>query len=540
MMRIALILVVSVFFLPLVQAASEPSWTHQFESGYISTQPLVVDDSVYVRTSGFWTGEDRPIVAAFELQNGTEKWRYTSQTSLQHDMSPLVFVEKGSGACGSWNDVLLVGWSDGKITALSPTDGSIIWQNQTEVELIGITGKMVVEDDRVIVPTRTGLSSFCLADGSELLDIDSGHIGWRNGVTITEQGYIYGDETGSLHTVNRNGTVSTTSVGEGKIRHAPLDTRHGLFIHLQTDQGSIMYLNGSVIGTAGPSPAIPILHNNRIYAATSNEWISILCDNVGCEIDAMEPFHSNGELSLRVVNSDIEVWAPSNTPNGGWGVFNETSLVRIETTAFDTYGTAAPGFGQETVALGNDAGILAVLQKQTVESSPASVVSNPLDIVHYATIIVLFFLTCAFFASQDWQRFVKVGSAFLLVVALAIVPTLSLELANRVEPERDVEWGDSWPDEWKGTQVLVIEIDGEEHVIGGLEQQDTVYGLTVLGCDSLGILTEIEQQYLGAYLVSFNGSVGDGWEFTIDGNRVPVGMTDADIDADSIVEWRPA
>ena len=340
--------------------------------------------------------------------------------------------------------------------------------------------------------------------------------------------------------MNRNGTVSTTSVGEGKIRHAPLDTRHGLFIHLQTDQGSIMYLNGSVIGTAGPSPAIPILHNNRIYAATSNEWISILCDNVGCEIDAMEPFHSNGELSLRVVNSDIEVWAPSNTPNGGWGVFNETSLVRIETTAFDTYGTAAPGFGQETVALGNDAGILAVLQKQTVESSPASVVSNPLDIVHYATIIVLFFLTCAFFASQDWQRFVKVGSAFLLVVALAIVPTLSLELANRVEPERDVEWGDSWPDEWKGTQVLVIEIDGEEHVIGGLEQQDTVYGLTVLGCDSLGILTEIEQQYLGAYLVSFNGSVGDGWEFTIDGNRVPVGMTDADIDADSIVEWRPA
>lgn len=540
MMRIALILVVSVFFLPLVQAASEPYWTHQFESGYISTQPLVVDDSVYVRTSGFWTGEDRPIVAAFELQNGTEKWRYTSQTSRQHDMSPLVFVEKGSGACGSWNDVLLVGWSDGKITALSPTDGSIIWQNQTEVELIGITGKMVVEDDRVIVPTRTGLSSFCLADGSELLDIDSGHIGWRNGVTITEQGYIYGDETGSLHTVNRNGTVSTTSVGEGKIRHAPLDTRHGLFIHLQTDQGSIMYLNGSVIGTAGPSPAIPILHNNRIYAATSNEWISILCDNVGCEIDAMEPFHSNGELSLRVVNSDIEVWAPSNTPNGGWGVFNETSLVRIETTAFDTYGTAAPGFGQETVALGNDAGILAVLQKQTVESSPASVVSNPLDIVHYATIIVLFFLTCAFFASQDWQRFVKVGSAFLLVVALAIVPTLSLELANRVESERDVEWGDSWPDEWKGTQVLVIEIDGEEHVIGGLEQQDTVYGLTVLGCDSLGILTEIEQQYLGAYLVSFNGSVGDGWEFTIDGNRVPVGMTDADIDADSIVEWRPA
>ena len=134
---------------------------------------------------------------------------------------------------------------------------------------------MALEEDQVIVPTRTGLSSFCLSDGTQLLDVDTQNIGWRNGVTMTEGGYVYGDEQGYLHEVDRNGNVSTTFLGEGKIRHAPLDTRHGLFVHMQTSQGSIIYLNDLSSQTWGSLTSIP-LHNDRIYAATSNEWISLL------------------------------------------------------------------------------------------------------------------------------------------------------------------------------------------------------------------------------------------------------------------------
>ena len=539
-MRIATILVLTLFIIPLVQASSESSWTHEFESGYISTQPLVVEDSVYVRTSGFWTGEERPIVAAFELQTGKEMWRYISQSSLQHDLAPLLFVEGGSGSCGTWNDLLLVGWTDGKLTAHSPTNGSLVWQNQTEIELIGITGKMVSEDDRVIVPTRTGLSSFCLADGTQFLDVDTENIGWRNGVAITEDGYVYGDEHGYLHEVNRNGDVSSTFLGEGKIRHAPLDTRHGLFVHMQTLQGSTIYLNGSILASMGGSPAIPVSHGDRIYAATSDEWISILCDEQSCTVDSAVPFHSNGELSLRIVDSEIEVWAPSNTPDGGWGVFNQTSLVRMETTMFDTYGTAAPGLGQGVIALGNDAGILFVGSEVTNEPSPTASETDVVGVLHYIATLGLFLLTCFAFAVRDWQQFGKLGSAFVLVLAIAVVPELSVKLAEQTASDRDVECDESWPEEWKGTQVIVFEIDGKEHVIGGFETQDSVYDLTILACEFLEISTEIEQQYLGAYLVSFNGTVGDGWEFTIDGSRVPVGMTDAQLGKDSIVEWRPA
>ena len=540
MMRVATILILTLLMLPLVQANSESSWSHEFEAGYISTQPLVIDDSVYVRTSGFWTGEERPLVAAFELQTGNEIWTYTSQTSLQHDMAPLLFVEAGSGTCGAWNDLLLVGWTDGKLTALSPTDGSLVWQNQTEVDIIGITGKMVLDGDQVIVPTRTGLSSFCLADGAQLFDIDTENIGWRNGVAITEHGYTYGDENGFLHEVDRNGNVASTFLGDGKIRHAPLETQHGLFVHMQTVQGSSIYLNGTILANMGGSPAIPLSHNDRIYAATSDEWISLLCDEQSCTVDSVVPFRSNGELSIRIVESEIEIWAPSNTPDGGWGVFNQTSLIRTETTIFDTYGTAAPGFAQGVIALGNDAGILSVSFQAANEPSFDTTETDVVGLVHLIAVLGLFLLTCFVFALGDWQQFVKIGSAFLLVFAIAVVPDLSVKLAEQTSPDRDVEWDSSWPNEWKGTQVIVFEINGTEHAIGGLEPQDSVYELTLLACEYLGISTEIEQQYLGAYLVSFNETVGDGWEFTIDGNRIPLGMADAQLNEDSIVEWRPA
>ena len=539
-MRVATILVLTLFMLPLVQANSESSWSHQFEAGYISTQPLVVDDSVYVRISGFWTGEERPLVAAFELQTGNEIWTYTSQTSLQHDMAPLLFVEAGSGTCGVWNDLLLVGWTDGKLTALSPTNGTLVWQNQTEVDIIGLTGKMVLDGDQVIVPTRTGLSSFCLSDGTQLLDIDTGNIGWRNGVAMIEHGYAYGDENGYLHEVDRNGNVTSTFLGDGKIRHAPLDTRHGLFVHMQTAQGSTIYLNGTALANMGGSPAMPLAHNDRIYAATSDEWISLLCDEQSCAVDSVVPFRSNGELSIRIVESEIEIWAPSNTPDGGWGVFNQTSLVRMETTTFDTYGTAAPGFAQGVIALGNDAGVLSVGFQSASVPSQETTQTNVVGMLHLISVLGLFLLTCFVFALRDWQQFAKIGSAFLLVFAIAVVPDLSVKLVEQTSADRDVEWDPSWPDEWKGTQVIVFEINGTEHVIGGLEPQDSVYGLTLLACENLGISTEIEQQYLGAYLVSFNETVGDGWEFTIDGSRVPLGMADAQLDEDSIVEWRPA
>lgn len=540
MKRVVLLLLL-VLLLPFTKAESNYSWEHEFGNGYITTQPLIVEDSVYVRTSGFWIGDDRPQVSAFDLFSGDELWTFRSETTLQHDMSPLLFIESGSGTCGTWQNLLIVAWADGKVTALNPLNGALVWEHQTEVNVLGITGKLGIDEDRVVVPTRQGLSALCLETGEQLLRVEFQDVGWRNGVLISESGYHVGTETGVLYSVNRDGTMTNTSIGDGKIRHAPIETQHGLLIHLQTATGSTLYLNNSVLGNYGFSPALPLQYDNRIFLATSEEWISLRCDNITCIEDSKSSFHSNGEMSINhLKNGSIEIWIPSNTPDGGWGVFNQTSQLRMHTTKFDTYTTAAPGFSTATMALGNDMGILQVTifegDRQTEKTSSFSLIET----LHYALLLCSYLLCCLFFATKNKPRFWKALTLFLLLFTLAAVPEVSTKWPTLVEQDTEASWNAEWPEEWRDTQIVIIEIDGTENVIGGLNGYSNVYELTQAASELLGISTEYEDQYLGLYLLSFNGAEGDGWEFTLDGARSNTGIVDTVIDSDSILRWRPA
>ena len=540
MKRVVLLLLLLIL-LPFAKAESTHSWEHEFDNGYITTQPLLVEDSVFVRTSGFWIGDERPQVSAFEITSGDELWTYRSETTLQHDMSPLMFVGSGDGVCGSWQDLLIVAWADGKVTALNPSNGELVWEQQTEVNVIGITGQLGIDEDRVVVPTRQGLSTFCLEDGEQLLRVDFEEIGWRNSVLVSESGYHVGTEAGVLYSVNRDGTVSNSSIGDGKIRHAPIETQHGLLIHLQTATGSTLYLNNSIIGNYGYSPAIPLQYEERIFLATSNEWVSLSCDNITCFEESKSSFHSNGEMSMRILeNNSVEIWVPSNTPDGGWGVFNRTSLQRMHTTSFDTYTTAAPGFSPGAIALGNDMGLLQVTLFG-VEESPGNPSSFSLiEAFHYVLLLSSYLLCCLFFATNNKPRLWKALTLFLLLFTVAAVPEMSAKWPTFAESEAEATWDTEWPEEWRDTQIVVIEIDGKENVIGGLNGHSNVYELTQAASSSLGISTDYEDQYLGLYLLSFNGTEGDGWEFTLDGSRSNTGIVDTAIDSDSILRWRPA
>ena len=540
MKRVVLLLLLLIL-LPFAKAESTHSWEHEFDNGYITTQPLLVEDSVFVRTSGFWIGDERPQVSAFEITSGDELWTYRSDTTLQHDMSPLMFVGSGDGVCGSWQDLLIVAWADGKVTALNPSNGELVWEQQTEVNVLGITGQLGIDEDRVVVPTRQGLSTFCLEDGEQLLRVDFEKIGWRNGVLVSESGYHVGTEAGVLYSVNRDGTVSNSSIGDGKIRHAPIETQHGLLIHLQTATGSTLYLNNSIIGNYGYSPAIPLQYGERIFLATSNEWVSLSCDNITCFEESKSTFHSNGEMSMRILeNNSVEIWVPSNTPDGGWGVFNRTSLQRMHTTSFDTYTTAAPGFSPGAIALGNDMGLLQVTLFG-VEESPGNPSSFSLiEAFHYVLLLSSYLLCCLFFATNNKPRLWKALTLFLLLFTVAAVPEMSAKWPTFAESEAEATWDTEWPEEWRDTQIVVIEIDGKENVIGGLNGYSNVYELTQAASVSLGISTDYEDQYLGLYLLSFNGTEGDGWEFTLDGSRSNTGIVDTAIDSDSILRWRPA
>ena len=540
MKRVVLLLLL-VLLLPFTKAESNYSWEHEFENGYITTQPLIIENSVYVRTSGFWIGDERPQVSAFDLVSGDEQWTFRSETTLQHDMSPLLFVESGSGTCGTWQDLLIIAWADGKVIALNPSNGAFVWEAQTEVNVLGITGKLGLDEDRVVVPTRQGLSALCLETGERLLRVEFQDVGWRNGVLISESGYHVGTETGVLYSVNRDGTMSNISLGEGKIRHAPIETQHGLLVHLQTSTGSTLYLNNSILGNYGFSPALPLQYEDRIFLATSEEWVSLRCDDTTCFEDSKSPFHSNGEMSIHNLdNGSIEIWIPSNTPDGGWGVFNQTSQLRMHTTKFDTYTTAAPGFSSGAMALGNDMGILQVTLFESDKSAEKASSFSFAEILHYVLLLSSYLLCCIFFATKNKPRFWKALTLFLLLLTVAAVPEVSTKWSTLIEQDSRATWNEAWPEEWKDTQIVIIEIDGKENIIGGLNGNSNVYELTQAASESLGISTEYEDQYLGLYLRSFNGTEGDGWEFTLDGTRSNTGIVDTTINSDSILHWRPA
>ena len=229
--RLLLVGVLVLFLLPLphVQAESTPfeedftlQWSHDFGDAYITTAPLFVGERLFVRTSASWGGSSVPTVASFTLE-GELVWSESNTQSTHHDMAPLLHLMPGNGSCGTWPEMMVVGWSDGTVEARSPSDGALLWSYETEQVTWGVTGVMAVDEDQIVVPTRTGLVSLCASDGSLTMEATTG-LGWRNGVTVGAGEYFLGDESGVLWGVAPNGTTRSVDLGNGKIRHAPILT----------------------------------------------------------------------------------------------------------------------------------------------------------------------------------------------------------------------------------------------------------------------------------------------------------------------------
>jgi hypothetical protein len=345
----------------------ELDWEYDFGETYISTKPLIENETLFVRTSTSTSSSAG--IYAFDL-DGELMWSKSNPNSTFNDMSPIIYVEQGQGDCGAWPDMLLVGWSDGTLDALHPGTGSVFWHKETEVITWGITGSMLIDSDQLLVPTRKGLSNYCLSNGTANFEVQTG-LGWRNGVSKLGNEYFIGDEVGVLWRVAEDGTSSSKDLDIGKIRHAPLVVDGMLLIHGQGLYGSNIALvdpidfSIDIISTSGPSPGIPIQVNNTIITTDSN-FINTFDCSTSCRFVDQYSFTSNGEMSL--VFDDM-IMLPKNTVDGGWGIFslnssNDLRFSELYTTKYDWYGTAGPEFqivsGREILAIGNDNGNLQV------------------------------------------------------------------------------------------------------------------------------------------------------------------------------------
>ena len=545
----------------------DAQWAQQFGGGYVTTAPIIDNATLFVRTSGMWVGQDRPQVFAYEL-TGKELWNNTNQNATQHDMSPLKIIEAGQGQCGNWSKQLIIAWSDGLIESVEPLTGHINWQYQSEVNVWGITGSSAQDEDKLVTSTRTGIVSLCLADGT-LIQNATTDLGWRNGVTVTESGYLVGDENGTLWHLSRDGNLSSYSLAIGKIRHPPLITDAGIVIHGQGQGKSTIALldeNYSIINshTSGSSPAMPILIGQYLVTGDSSELRSFDCSQ-NCTALSSLTFTTNGEMAMGL---DGQFMVPLNTAQGGWKGFTlvENGLlehVRGFQPGFSTYTTAAPAVYSEGdsdwLVLANDASRMVVywrglndseVVENLDENTPASDENKNNNQI---LLLVIFSTFCAMlFLARKPEQGKKFSLLLILIVAVIAIPTLSTQWSSKVDDiSADIgvegstdgvegEWNQSWPEQWQGTQILIIEIDGQKQMMGGYSGYQNVLQLTTQAASDLNITISSQQSDIGTYITSFNGHQGQGWEFFVDGSRGALSAENVAIEENTIVHWIPA
>ena len=533
----------------------EFDWSYDLGDVFVSTKPLIEMNTIFVRTSTSNPNSDSAGVFAFDYE-GEMIWNIKNSNSTFHDMSPILFINAGQGDCGSWTDMLVIGWSDGNVEALNPNTGETLWKQKTKKIAWGITGSMLIDEDNLVVPTRNGLASFCLADGNNLFDYETG-LGWRNGVSKLGDRYFLGDENGKLWSVSKAGIIESSDLDIGKIRHAPLVFGDKLLIHGQgVSSSSVVLVNASdfsveLISISGPSPAIPISMGETVITSDLNNLGLFRCLDSCIKLDQY-PFTSNGEMSFI---QDNKIMLPMNTVEGGWGIFSITNNSNLQyeglfSTVNDWYGTSAPEFTAseelEILVFANDNGILEVYTKSYDLVIQLEDKTNSDYYSQFLTLILMIFM--AIVGIQYLRE--KYSSAFRFLIVLTfsiflfsfsdIVSSWSQYIDNSESKSVDQEslWQDEWPEEWLGAQVIIFEFDNQTITFGGITGEETALSLTLNAAYNNQITVEMSDTAMGKYIQSFNQQQGDGWIFSVDGSEAMVSAEYSKISSDSIVHWK--
>ena len=548
--------------------SQELVWEKDLGEGYITTSPIIHDDSIIVRTSGTWFDESRPMVYSFDF-DGNLQWSITGEGSTNHDMTPLHIIPSGEGDCGNWPEMLAVAWANGSVQAVNPTTGDTLWTQNTAVHTWGITGSMLTDADRLVVPTRNGVDLFCLADGHLIESFETG-FGWRNGVAMLDETILIGDEQGLLWSItdglvhNTSFTQELESIESPKIRHAPIVLNDFVVVSVQgQSSGKVLLLNKS----SGPdfqimhefdigfSPSIPTKINKTAVIVGSSIGLQIVDCSDACTISEPLRDNINGEIFYR----DGVIVAARNGENGGW-VYAQVKNSEPESLGnfqiqLSGWGTAMPANCGQYWIYGNDQGILQMYESETILGDSCQTTANSnineatteeVEVSKAPAVISLlllsFFLVFSFtWESKNLRSAFKFSIPLLLIALILSTPYLVAFWSGMSLVELDEEqWDEDWPNSWKGTQVISFELEGSSIAIGDIGTYSTVSEATIAAAEELEIDLVIEETNLGNYLVSIGGYQGDGWEFFVDGNRGLYSIDDVELGENSVLVWRPA
>jgi outer membrane protein assembly factor BamB len=136
--------------------------------GAIGQPPLLTEDAVYVITDG-------DVLTALSREDGEALWRY------RRDAPEGFYVSDHAGLVLT-EGRLLTAFTAGVVVALDPSDGSLLWERDTSVELEpgadGAPRFSDVDTTPLVLGDTVYVASF--AGGLYALDVASGTVRWRD------------------------------------------------------------------------------------------------------------------------------------------------------------------------------------------------------------------------------------------------------------------------------------------------------------------------------------------------------------------------
>lgn len=246
--------------------------------GWIDASPVVAGDRVYIATIADWNHPEAiPAVFCYDTSTGAEVWTYETASE-----SGLTIAD----------DLLIVGDTEGYLTALDTTDGSAVWSVHADEEpgFFGISSSPLYYDGLLylLTPSDGGMHVYDPADGSEVWSVALGawNAGWTNSTYFTapaaSDGVVY--FASNLTELYAYDTMTEEKIWQSildtTIKSAPVIATDSLFVSTETTLYEISLADGTVLrsrviaGTIG-TPALDATAG-KLYVGTGDEGLICL------------------------------------------------------------------------------------------------------------------------------------------------------------------------------------------------------------------------------------------------------------------------
>ncbi len=243
-------------------------WKHKVSSDILA-QPLIISNKIVVKTID---GN----VYAFDIVHGNKLWRSVHG-------SPNLVLKVSSAPVAINNQMILVGYSDGKLDAIELNTGNVVWQRSiaytngvSDIErLIDIDADPIVHGNVVFIANYQGdVGAFSL---------DTGEFIWRKSISTYKNMLLYDnmlyivDSKDIIWAINsQNGQVYwKQTVLKSRNLTEPVIYKQYLFIG---DKTGLLHILNSRNGVAVARVAMknnvniaPIIYENHVYVITNHE-----------------------------------------------------------------------------------------------------------------------------------------------------------------------------------------------------------------------------------------------------------------------------